>query len=79
MNAESNTFKTTVEWDATETASSSFLAASPSPMAPPARGGELLVSAPTEAGPESTSSAESEKAYSWTNPVLSNVHSLAGL
>lgn len=51
MNAESNTFKTTVEWDATKTASLMFLAASPS------QGGELLISATIEAGPTRTSAA----------------------
>lgn len=70
--AESNTFTTTVEMDAPETAS-------PSPTAPPARGGESLISAWADAGPSSSSWAESEKASLWTNPVLSNIYSLAGL
>lgn len=43
MNAESNTFQTTVEWEAPKTATSRFLAALPRPTALPANSGELLI------------------------------------
>lgn len=71
MNAESNTFKTTVEWDATKTASSMFLAASPS------QGGGLLISATREVGPRQNFFSSNWECCLWAKPFA--FQSLTGL